>query len=292
MSFRPIVMLSAVSLLACDSETDARPQRERAEVFSYSAAMQAGQTFYLRDMVGSINIEPASDDTLRVVADLKWRGDSTPPTDVSFTGAALADGAIVCAVFGGAECSVQHYDGKSDGSGIRIGEGGLRLGLGGSSQAEVHFRVRVPTGVTLDLVMVDGDVVSASSAPVKARGVNGDFTIVTSVGPVSVQAVNGDVDARMTSLSGIDSMVVQTVNGSVFLFLPETASARVDIGSTNGSLLTDFPGAAQRDRLTKQIVTTLGSGVTPVRVRTLNGDAQLRRLDAQGRAYDVAPPPP
>jgi hypothetical protein len=259
-------------------------------VFSYAAVIPAGQTFYLRDMVGSITIEPSTDDTLRVVADMKWRGDSTPPKEVTFSGTTVADGALVCAIFGGAECGVDNYDGKSNGSGFSIGEGGLKLGLGGDSQAEVHFRVRVPAGVKLDLVMVEGSVVSASSAPVKARGVNGSMTIVTSVGPVSVKTVNGDVDARMSSLSGTDSVLVETVNGGAYLFLPETASASVDLGSTNGTLTTDFPGFADRENFTKQIVATLGSGLTPVRVRTLNGDAQLRRLDAQGRAYEVVAP--
>lgn len=290
MSFRPFLVLVAGSLVACQAEMNSGPQRERTEVFSYAAVVPAGQTLYLRDIVGSITVEPATDDTLRVVADMKWRGDSTPPAEVTFSGTTLADGAIVCAIFGGAECSVDNYDAKSNGSGIRIGEGGLRLGLGGDSSAEVHFRVKVPAGVKLDLVVVEGDLVSASSAPVKARGINGNITIVTSVGPVTVKTVNGDVDARMSSLSGADSVVVETVNGSAYVFLPETVSATVDLGSTNGTLTTDFPGIAERENFTKQIRATLGAGLTPVRVRTLNGDAQLRRLDAQGRAYEVAAP--
>jgi len=290
MSFRALLVIAAMSLTACDVEVDSGPAQERSAVFTHSVAMTPGQTLYLRDMVGSLTIEPATDDTLRVVADLTWRGDSTPPTDVTFNASTLADGALVCAVFGGARCSVQDYDGQSNGSGIRIGGGRLRLGLGGSKQSEAHFRVRVPTGVKLDLVMVEGDVVSASSAPVRVRGINGNVTVVTSVGPVSAKTVNGNVDARMSSIAGADSVNIETVNGDAYVFLPETASASIDIGSTNGTLLTDFPGIADREKFTKQIAVTLGAGLTPVRVRTLNGDAQLRRLDAQGRAYEIGTP--
>ena len=290
MSFRPLLVLAATSLVACDADVDAGPARERAEVFSYALAMPAGQTFYLRDMSGSITVEPAVDDTLRVVADLKWRGDSTPPRDITFKGMALADGALVCAIVGGADCSPDNYDNNSDGSGFSLRRGRVKLGLGGGSQAEVHFRVKVPTGVKLDLVMVDGDVVSASSAPVRARGVNGDIRVVTSVGPVTVKTVNGDVDARMSTLPGSDSVQVETVNGSAYVFLPETVSATVDIGSINGTLITDFPGVPERERFTKQIVATLRGGSAPVRVRTINGNAQLRRLDAEGRAYEVGAP--
>jgi hypothetical protein len=290
MSFRALLVIAAVSLTACDVEVEMGPAQERSAVFSHNVAMAAGQTLYLRDMVGSITVEPSADDTLRVVADLKWRGDSTPPTDVTFNASTLADGALVCAVFGGARCSVQDYDGQSNGSGIRIGGGKLRLGLGGSRESEAHFRVSVPAGVKLDLVMVEGDVVSASSAPVRVRGVNGSITVVTSVGPVTAKTMNGSVDARMSSLSGTDSVNVETINGDAYVFLPETASARVHIESTNGTLLTDFPGVADRDKLTKLITATLGSGVTPVRARTINGGVQLRRLDAQGRAYEVGTP--
>ncbi len=290
MSFRALLVLAAATLTACHVDVEAGPQQERAGVFTYAVAMTPGQTLYLRDMVGSLKVEPSPDDSLRVVADLAWQGDSIAPVDVTFNASTLADGALVCAVFGGARCSVQDYDGQSNGSGIRIGGGKLRLGLGGSKQSEVHFRVSVPAGVKLDLVMVEGDVTSASSAPVKVRGINGDITVVTSAGPVSAKTVNGSVDARMSSLVGTDSVSVETINGDAFVFLPETASAQVDIGSTNGTLLTDFPGVADREKFTKQITTTLGAGATPVRVRTLNGDAQLRRLDAQGRAYEIATP--
>lgn len=290
MPFRPLLCVAVASLAACHSPDDLGPPRERAEVFSYALAMPAGNTFYLRDMSGSITVEPATDDTLRVVADLRWRGDSTLPRDVTFKGTALADGALVCAIIGGAECSTENYGSNSDGSGFSLRRGRVKLGLGGGSQAQVHFRVKVPTGVKLDLLMVDGDVLSASSAPVRARGVNGDIRIVTSVGPVVVKTVNGDVDARMSSLLGSDSVQVETVNGSAFLFLPETVSANVNVSSINGTLLTDFPGVPDRDRFAKQIVATLGSGTSPVRVRTINGDAQLRRLDAQGRAYAISAP--
>ncbi len=290
MSFRPLLIIAVVSLVACGGDEDSGPERVRSDVFSYALAMPAGQTLYLRDMSGSITVEPAEDDTLRVVADLHWRGDETPPSDVTFNRTATANGVLVCVIIGGAECSTEKYESNSDGSGFSIRRRGLRLGLGGGSQAEVHFRVKVPTGVKLDLLMIDGDVVSASSAPVRARGVNGDITVVTSVGPVTARTVNGDADARISTLTGSDSVHVETVNGSAFLFLPGTVSATVEMASVNGTLLTDFPGVPERERIAKQLMVTLGSGSAPVRVRTINGNAQLRRLDAQGRAYEISSP--
>ncbi len=292
MSFRPACFLLALPLLACGDDAPAGPERERAGVFNYAVAMAPGQTLVLRNMVGALRVEPATDDTLRIVADLRWHGDTTPPADVHFTSSVLADGVLVCGFLGTGRCTRDDFDAKVDGGELSIGSRGLRLGMGGRSDARVTFRVQVPAGVRLDLVQVEGDVVSASTAPVDAKGVNGSLTIVTSVGPVRAKMVNGNVDARMTTLAGSDSVLVETVNGDAFAFIPETASASVEAAAVNGTALSDFAGLqGGRDHLKKVIQGVLGTGATPVKVRSINGNAQLRRLDAEGRAYEVAPPP-
>lgn len=289
MSFRTVLVLATLSLAACEQQVELGPERSRGGVFAYAAPMAAGQTLALRNMAGSLTIEPASDDTLRITADLRWRGDSTLPRDIAFRSDTMAGGIIVCALVGESRCTPDDYEVNSDGSGFSIGRGRVRLGMGGSSQANVYFRAQVPAGVRLDLVMIDGSILSASSAPVKARGVNGKLTIVTSVGPVQAKTVNGDVDIRMTTLSGADSVQAETVNGSAFAYLPENASATVDVRVTNGSAMSDFAGlAGGAERISKTITGTLGAGVTPVRVRSLNGQAQLRRLDAAGRPFPLA----
>ena len=286
MSFRPFVVIAALSLAGCDAEVEANagPRQSREQVFSYSAPLRAGQTLALRNMSGQLSIEPASDDTLRVVADLAWRGDSALPRDVSFRSDTMPGGVYVCAIVGKGQCTADDYDVNSDGTGMSFRRGRVRLGMGGGSLATVHFRVQVPTGVRLELVMIDGSIVSASSAPVKARGVNGQMTIVTSVGPVNAKTVNGNIDARMTTLTGTDSVVVETVNGEVAAYLPATAAATVDVRATNGTVMSDFPGVVGGSaRLNKTITGVLGGGTTPVRVRSINGAAALRQLDAQGR---------
>lgn len=295
MSFRPIAALALFSLAGCgvDVEANAGPERSREQVFAYTAPMRAGQTVALRNMSGQLSIEPATDDTLRIVADLAWRGDSALPSDVTFRGDTMPGGVLVCAILGDGRCTPDDYDVKSDGTGMSLRGGRLKLGMGGGSLAKVHFRVRVPTGVRLDLVMIDGTIVSASSAPVEAKGVNGDMTIVTSVGPVQAKTVNGNIDARMTTLAGTDSVTVETVNGEVAAYLPMNASATVDVRATNGTVLSDFPGVSGgSQRFDKMISGVLGAGTTPVRVRSINGGASLRQLDAQGRPVQATAPAP
>ncbi len=292
MLFRPLVTAFALAAVAsaCHREAPAGPPQERLEVFAYSHAMQPGQVLALRNMVGRVTVEPADDDTLRVLADLAWQGDTTPPSDVRFRAESLADGVLVCSLFGSGRCTRDDYDAKVEGSGISIGSGGFSLGMGGASQARVHFRVRVPRGVKLDLVLVEGDLTSASSGPVEAKGVNGSITVVTSVGPVRAKTVNGTIDVRMTTLAGTDSVIVETVNGNAYAFIPEGAAATVDVATVNGAAVSDFPGVSGgRDNLNKTITGVLGAGTTPVKVRAINGEVQLRRLDAAGRAYELTP---
>lgn len=286
MSFRPILAATAFSLAACGAESDipAGPEQARENVFAYSAPLRAGQTLTLRNMAGRLTVEPAADDTVRVVADMSWRGDSSLPRDVSFRSDTSPTGVIVCALVGDSQCTADDYGVDSDGTGFSIRRNRVRLGMGGSAMAAVHFRVQVPAGVRLDLVMLDGTIVSASSAPVKARGVNGDITIVTSVGPVDAKTVNGNIDARMTTLAGSDTVQVEVVNGSVAAYLPSDASADIEVRALNGTLMSDFPGlSGGSQRFDKTITGVLGSGATPVRLRALNGNATLRRLDAEGR---------
>lgn len=117
----------------------------------------------------------------------------------------------------------------------------------------------VAGGVLLGL---DGDITSASTASVMARSANGNITVVTSRGPVRAETLNGDVDARMSSLEGADSVIVKTLNGEAWVFLPEAASIALDVGTTNGSFVTDFPALITAASLKKSVQATLGAGTT------------------------------
>lgn len=279
MSFRPLMLVPALvmsSLAACDISDEA-PTHTRENAFSYVAPLAAGSTLHLRTARGNITVEPSKDDTLRVWGDYAWRGSNEPANGVTVTGTTLPGGVLVCAEWGGrrSECTKDNYNADLSGR---------------AGKTRVNFRVQVPAGVKLDLLGIDGDILSASSAPVLARGVNGDVTVVTSVGPVRAETLNGDVDARMTTLAGSDSVIVKTLNGEAWAFLPELVSASVDVQVSNGSLATDFGALIQASQSTKHLRAVLGTGATPVHVKSFNGRAGLRKLDASGRAYELSTP--
>lgn len=237
-------------------------------------AARGDRTLYLRNGRGVIDVEPSADDTLRIEADISWRGGSRRPDGVALSATATDDGILVCSTFGEGSCTVADYNMKAR-RGNPFGSRGLR----------VAYRVKIPSGVKLDLLGVDTRITSASTAPVKARSVNGDVTVVTAVGPVRANTVNGDVDARMTSLAGTDSVVVSSLNGSAWVFLPESAAVTVDLATTNGRAESDFPSLTGGSATQKSIAGAINGGGRGVHVRTLNGRVGVGRLDAEGRSY-------
>lgn len=285
MSFRPLsplVSLAAATLMLSACGDNDGPLHTNEDAFRYEAPMAAGATAFVRTLRGSIDVTPSPDSVLRVRARLAWRGGVPQPSDIEVTGAAVPEGVLICARSRSGTCTTSSF---STSSSRRRGGLSIRR-TNRSSDVKVHFTVEVPTGVRLDLIGIDAAITAAATAPIRAKTLNGDVTAVTAMGPIYAETMNGSVDARMSSLSGIDSVVVKTMNGDAWLFLPEQVSAQVDVSTVNGAIDTDFPalqnpGTAPR----KRVRAALGEGTTPVRVRTMNGTAAIRRLDAEGRSY-------
>ena len=263
-------LLGATALILAACRGEAGPLQHREQAFAWTGGATPGMTVRVRDFNGDITVEPSPDTMVRVTADISWRrGD--PDQSLHFTGARDGNDIIVCAVWGEGTCTASNYTSNFNFS-------------RGTTDAKVHFKLQVPAGVMLELRGVNGNITAAASAPVEARTTNGDIRVVTAVGPVRGETTSGDVDLRMTSLVGSDSVIARTLNGDVFVYLPESAAASVDLATTNGVVSTEFQVLVTGEPSRRRLQATLGSGTHPVRLRTLNGDASLRKLDAQGRS--------
>jgi hypothetical protein len=275
----PLVTL-AVLLGACAGESG--PLHTNEEALRYEAPVAAGATAFVRTLRGSIEVTPSADSMLRVRARVTWRGNAGQPPELELSGAAVPEGVLICARTRTGTCTTTTFSTSTRGR--RSGLSFRRRDR--ASDAQAHFTVEVPSGVRLDLLGIDARITAAATAPIRAKSLNGDVTVVTAVGPIQAETMNGSVDARMSSLAGTDSVIVKTMNGDAWLFLPESVSADVDVSTMNGTLDTDFPALRNTGSTPRKSVrATLGEGTTPVRVRTMNGTAGLRRLDAEGRSY-------
>lgn len=142
----------------------------------------------------------------------------------------------------------------------------------------VSYVVQVPRRFDLDL--------EAENGSLGVAGVNGKLQLRTRNGSVTLEDVGGDVHARTQNGSlrlqlagarwdgaGLDA---ETRNGSVRLTVPEQYSARLETGTVNGRINTDFPVTVQ-GRIGRQLSLALGSGGAPVRAVTTNGSVTLSR---------------
>lgn len=262
--FAPSLLVAALLVAGCDEETG--PLQVRENAFAWSAQIPVGATLSVRSMRGDIKVDVGTDDTARVTARIEWRR-GNPDESLRMSGSRQGADALICAVWGDGSCSRGDYN--------------AQLGKR-STDAKVFFTITVPAGVKLDLVDIDGDVTASASAPVRAQTMNGDVLVVSSVGPVQGETMNGSVDIRMSSLVGTDSVIAKTLNGSVFVYLPDPVDAAIDIGVTNGSVSTDFPYTSTGEASRKNIRAVLGAGSRAVYARSMNGEVSLRRLSSDG----------
>lgn len=271
---RYLLLAAATSLLlACEIEIDRagdRPAQVREDALVWRGVVPAGASVMVRTARGGIEVVPSADDSVRVSGRMEWSS-GDPDRVIRLSATQDSGGALICAIWGDGRCTAEDY------------QANLNLSRRRRTDAKVHFRVEVPAGVRVDLVSIDGDIAAAAAAPVMARSMNGDVRVSTSVGPVRAETMNGSVDARMMSLTGTDSVIVKTLNGDAFAFLPEAVDALAELSVVSGSVSTDFalPVASGG----KKASGPLGAGGRVVKVSTLNGTAALRRLDAEGKSY-------
>lgn len=263
------VLVASTALSACD-EGSSGPRQTRKNAFEWSGAVGAGKTLSVRSLRGDITVEPSNDSLVHVNADYAWRrGD--PDKDLKISGATTADGALICAMVGDNTCTEKEF------------EANLKLG-DGSPDIDVTMRIRVPSGVQVNVAGADGDVTVSASAPVRAFTMNGDVTVATAVGPVKGESLNGDIDLRMTSVTGADSIIGKTLNGDVYVYMTELSDAAVEMEVVMGKVQSEFPLTVQGEQSERKLRSTVGTGARAVHLKSITGDVALRKLDASGRA--------
>lgn len=170
---------------------------------------------------------------------------------------------------------------------VRVQASGDRIAAEGPGRPEglqereswsVSYELSVPMQMSLDLKTTNGGV--------SIRDVEGKIGFTTTNGGVKLANVGGDVQGRTTNggvdieLDGVawrgDGLDVQTTNGGVRLSIPEGYSARLEAGTVNGGLSSEFP-VVTRERRPRDIEATLGGGGAPIRVRTSNGGVRITK---------------
>ncbi len=227
--------------------------------FDWSGPIAPGQRLDVSGVNGAIVVVAGEGRELKVHA--VKTGRRSDPADVRVEVTTSAKGVQVCTVYpGGGSCD--------------RGFSSLR---GRDNDVQVDYRIVVPSGVSLELATVNGNVeVKAVDGAVKAATVNGNCTIATRASGEAT-TVNGSVDARIGRLSPDDRLEFTSVNGSITVTLPSNVSAGVDATTLNGSMQTDFPLQASHGFGPRSLHGTLGRGGARVKMSSVNGSIRLQR---------------
>jgi hypothetical protein len=273
LALAPVAALVAAATAALPGHAAAQDDGRRdSRAFTWEGRIPEGRWIYVRNLNGPVRVERGSGSQVEVVAERRWGRDADPER-VRFESRRARDGQsmIVCALWDeDAECD---EDGMSSGR-----RGGWRED-GGDRWVSVHFTVRVPAGVRADMRTVNGGIeVRGATAEVVARTVNGSVRAETEGGPVSARSVNGSITASMRAV-GREDLDFSTTNGSVTVEMPRSLGAEVEMSTVNGRVNTEFPVTVSGRIDPKRLRATIGSGGPRLRLRTVNGSVDLRRVD-------------
>jgi hypothetical protein len=256
------------------------PDRQQAEAWQYSTPLPPNSTVWVRDINGSITVEPSTGTSVEVQAERSYR--QSAPDSVRLVTALTGRGLTVCALWPSESTASCGPDG-------RYGSGGMRHG----NDVAVVFTLRLPQGIRLDASTVNGDVqVRGASAPVGVTTVNGDVNIETALGPVQATTVNGDVNAIIRKLDGGGDVRVTTVRGDATLELPDDLNAVVDGHTVAGDISTDFPLTVAGKIASHSVTGTIGGGGPRIHIATVTGDIQLQKLGSAAVTAATPPVPP
>jgi DUF4097 and DUF4098 domain-containing protein YvlB len=143
----------------------------------------------------------------------------------------------------------------------------------------VNYDVKVPRTTSLrNIDTVNGSVdIDGTSGEVNAQTVNGSIKVLNATGVVSAETVNGGISVELLKYEASAGMKLETVNGSIKLYLPDQAGADVTAETVNGSIHTDFPLTVEGKFGPKRLNGVLGKGGPRIRMSTVNGSLNLLR---------------
>lgn len=233
--------------------------------FAYRGRLADGQRLNIRNLRGSVTVEPSRDGQLVIEAHGVSKGRRLE--SVHFETAEGSDGMTVCALWGRGSCSPGRMDATS---------GSFWDKLSGRSEVRVEWTVQLPAGAKLDVRDVDGNVtVRGATSDVLVHTINGGIDATSAGGAIELKSVNGDVVA---TLSGMPTRVsVKTINGSATATLPKEVAANVALGSINGAIGSDFAITTTGSLNRRKLEGTIGAGGIPVEVKTINGSVGVHK---------------
>jgi len=150
-----------------------------------------------------------------------------------------------------------------------------------SANAQVHYKLMVPVGATLDKIDVVNSniVVTGVKGRVKLATVNGSINARDLGGPGDFDTVNGSIDVAYAVLpADADEISLDTVNGSCTLKLPAAAMFKLKADTINGHVSCDFPITLEKSGK-HDLRGTVGTPGPNVKLDSVNGSLTVAKVN-------------
>lgn len=141
----------------------------------------------------------------------------------------------------------------------------------------VEYRVRVPRKARIEhLSTVNGMLrVSSVEALEDLHTVNGNIEVYDSAGAVHARTTNGNIHLELAHLPDKIGAAAETTNGSLLLAVPADLHADLEARCLNGNFFSELPVSLAMSQRPREVRGKLGSGGTPLRLRTINGTIRI-----------------
>mgnify|MGYP002394975407 FL=1 len=152
----------------------------------------------------------------------------------------------------------------------------VSMGLRDHISIAVHYEVKVPRSIHLELESVNGGIdVEAVRGRFDIRTTNGSIDLRDMEGEGEVKTVNGGIECRIIEFPSEGRLGLRTTNGGVHLWLPDDVGASLEAKTINGRVDLDIPLVRSIRVKRRSISGVLGKGGGRIVVKTINGGISI-----------------
>lgn len=238
-----VLVLSAVSAAPCFAIT---------KEFNQSYPLQAGGSFELQNVNGTVEVQGWDRDTVQIHA-------------------------VKTAKSRESDLDLVSIDVEARSSAISVS---TRYPQNEGVEVAVEYTVRVPHGARVEHVgTVNGTLrVSGIEAVEELRTVNGNIEVYDGGGSVHARTTNGNVHLELLHVQDKNGAVAETTNGSVLLAVPADTHADLEARCLNGNFFSELPVTFESTQRPRELHGKIGRGGVPLRLRTVNGGIRVVAL--------------
>ena len=222
--------------------------------FQRTLPLPAGGVFSLANVNGSVEIEGWGREEVQIMAEERTFSDGAETPGVKIDVTAQARGVAVRTIY-------------PQGEGVDV---------------SVEYRVRVPRRVRLaGVATVNGSVrVRGVEGEGRLRTVNGNVEMYDGAGRFDARSTNGNIYMELRGLGeaepgDVAPATLETVNGTVVLSLSAEINSDLDIRTLNGDFSSELPVERRVSAGGRELRCRLGTGGSPLQLRTMNGAVRL-----------------